>query len=59
MIATILLIINLAVALGMTFAKHNEPKTGKHNGWVSLAAALTIAGLYYWAGLFDVFKIGG
>ena len=57
MIATIIIIILLAIDLGMSLAKHGEPKTGKYSFWVTLLAVAIQAYLYYAAGLFDKFAV--
>ncbi len=59
MIAAIIILCGLAISLGSDIARHGQPKEGVHNAWVDLIATVIVLGLYYWAGLFDVFKIGG
>jgi hypothetical protein len=43
------------IGLGMTFAKHGEPKTGKHNGWVSLISVGITFFILYKCDFFNVF----
>ena len=57
MIATIIIIILLAIDLGMSLAKHGEPKGGTYNFWVTLLAVALQAYLFYAAGLFDKFAV--
>jgi len=44
----------IAIGLGMTFAKHGEPKTGKENGWVSLISCAIVLFILYKGGFFNV-----
>ena len=57
----IYLIIYLAlglISLGMTIAKHGEPKEEKNNGWISFIALSIEWWLLYKAGLFnELFKL--
>lgn len=56
MIATIILLTLLAMGLGISLAKHGEPKDGTHNFWTTLFIVIIELVLYYYAGLFDNFK---
>lgn len=56
MIATIILLVLLAVDLGISLAKDGEPKEGKYSFWVTLIAIALYVWLYYEAGLFNNFK---
>lgn len=57
MTATIILIILLVLDLGITLAKHGEPKGGTYSFWVTLLAVALQVYLYYAAGLFDKFAV--
>lgn len=49
----IIYLLLITSSLGMTFAKHGEPKTGKENGWTSLIAAGIIIFILYKGGFFN------
>ena len=53
MIATIILLLMMAMGLGMSIAKHGE-RTNE-NAWVTLIAGVIQLILFYYAGLFDKF----
>lgn len=46
----LILIALFSVSLGMSAAKHGEPKTGKENAWASLVAMAIQVALLYWGG---------
>lgn len=48
----IIMITLLAISLGMTTAKHGEPKTGRESGWNALIAMAIQFGILYWGGFF-------
>lgn len=43
----------ITLSLGMTFAKHGEPKTGKENGWITLITAGVVLFILYKGGFFN------
>jgi len=58
MIPQILYLAMMLIGLGMTFAKHGEPKKlGIVNAWYSLIGALLVITLLYYGGFFAVFNI--
>lgn len=53
MIASIVILLLYAVALGISLAKHGEEKKGKHNFWSDLVTVILLLYLLYLAGTFD------
>lgn len=43
----------VAFSLGVEIAKHGEPKTGKHDGFVQLIGTILGGYLLYWGGFFS------
>lgn len=41
-----------AVAFGLIWAVHGEPRTGTNNAWIMLGAIAINTGLLYWGGFF-------
>ena len=56
MIATLVLLAFQFMGLGTHISRHGEKNKLKYNGWNKLIAIIIIFTLYYYAGLFDVFK---
>lgn len=56
MVATIILLVFMAVNLGIHLAKHKEYRDDKYNFWWALFGVGVNLLLYYYAGLFDNFK---
>ena len=55
MIYAIIYLVLSCIGLGMSIAKHGEPK-GNYNFWADLIAEAIVLWLLYMAGFFDVFK---
>lgn len=55
MIASIIILALLGMSLGISLAKHGQPKEGKYNFWLQLFATIIELILFYSAGLFDKF----
>lgn len=55
MIATIIILVLLAMNLGIALAKHGDSK-GKYNFGIELLSTGIMILLYYYAGLFNNFK---
>ncbi len=51
--AQLIYIVLAVLGLGITLAKHGEPKTGEHNILVTLINAILVFALLYWGGFFD------
>ena len=56
MVAIIILFIIWGIGLGISAAKHGQPRTNNYNFWGTLIATAIEVGLLWWAGLFEVFK---
>jgi hypothetical protein len=55
MIATIILLVIMALSTGVHLAKNGQPQTGKYTFWGKLVADAIILTLYYYAGIFNNF----
>lgn len=53
MIASIIILVIFAINLGITLAKHGEPKDGKYNFWTEIISIFIMLSLLYCAGTFD------
>lgn len=53
MIASIIILVIFAINLGVTLAKHGEPKDGKYNFWAEIISTFIMLSLLYCAGTFD------
>lgn len=53
MVYQITYLLLIAISLGMTFAKHGEPKTGKENGWITLITSGVVLFILYKGGFFN------
>lgn len=49
----ITIILLWALGLGLTWAKHGEPKTGNENVFTALAGIGTFAAILWWGGFFS------
>lgn len=56
MTATIIILVLIFIGLLYNANLHGKDKTGKHNFWTSLVAAIIQLILFYFAGMFDKFK---
>ena len=46
-------IVLVAMSLGLTMAKHGQPRTDNHNAWTSLLALAIVMPLLYFGGFFS------
>lgn len=56
MIATIIILVLMAMKLGVSLAKNDDEKKEKYNFLATLIAEGIEIALFWWAGLFDNFK---
>ena len=49
-IPQILVIVLWALSLGLTLAKHGEPRGGKESVWTALVGVAIMAALLWWGG---------
>jgi 1-acyl-sn-glycerol-3-phosphate acyltransferase len=57
MIATIIILLFMLITLLFSAYNHGKPRTGKGNFWTSLLAVVLWMIAFYYAGLFNNFKI--
>lgn len=48
----IVYIVLVLLGLGIDFQRHGEPRTGKHNAWISLVANVLFFAVLWYGGFF-------
>lgn len=49
----IIVIVLYALSIGLTWAKHGTPETGKHNVFSSVLSVALMSGLLWWGGFWS------
>jgi LPXTG-motif cell wall-anchored protein len=51
--AQVTLIVLWALSVGISAAKHDQPKTGKESVWIALAGVVVMIGITWWGGFWE------